>query len=71
MSTWVKVTLSILGVFLGGLTTSYSADPNGPWIGWVMAGLVPVASYLVGYSQLNPTLTRPGETMKGGKRHGN
>lgn len=56
MTTWGKVTLSILGTFLGGVTASYTANPAAPARSWLMAGLVPVAAYLVGYAQLNPAL---------------
>jgi hypothetical protein len=58
--TWGKVALSIIGVFLGGATAAYQLDPcPGSWLKWVMAGIVPVGGYLIGYCQLNPMIRPP------------
>lgn len=56
MVTWAKVTLSIVGIFLGGVATTYQSTPAGPWMAWVMGGLAPTGAYLIGFHQLNPAL---------------
>lgn len=51
---YVKLVMSVLGVFLVGVTTLYSTTPNATWIALVMAGLSAVGPYLLGYWQVNP-----------------
>lgn len=68
MKTWVKVTLSVVGMFLSGMTAGYQANPIGSVsfdrnpsatiVGWVVAGVIPVGGYLVGFWQLNPRLRK-------------
>jgi hypothetical protein len=56
-TTWVKVSLSLVGSFLVGLTTSYQANPtSGSPLTWVMGGLAVAGGYLVGFWQLNPSI---------------
>ena len=63
MNLYVKLALSVTGIFLGGLTqyyqVHYAVHPGMPvsWLPLVMAGLTPVAGYLIGLFQ-----TAPGET---------
>ena len=59
---WLKLLLSGVGVFIGGAVSYYQVN-SGPgvllttptfWIGFLMAGLAPLASYLLGLGQKAP-----------------
>ena len=68
MSMTMKLVLSCLGVFLGGLSQFWGvhqADPFGPrlWIGLAFAGITPLGAYFVGLAQKAPwDNTQPGGT---------
>jgi hypothetical protein len=54
-----KEILSIFAAFIAGFGPAYYVTPdpsNGKWIGWIVAGLMSLGTYIGGYSQTNPRL---------------
>ena len=60
MNVYAKVAISVSGLFLGGVTQyyniHYAVHPDVPvvWLPLVMAGLTPIAGYLIGLYQDPP-----------------
>lgn len=61
MNTTPKVILSVLGSFILGVTGAYKSGVANDWIAILFAGLAPVGTYFLGFSQYNPAISRPGE----------
>ena len=54
MNVYVKMTLTILGIVLGAISTVYTAHPNAPTMAYIAGAAAPVGAYLVGLFQQGP-----------------
>ena len=62
MTSTMKMILSLIAVFLGGVASYWQVHDNPGvlvttarfWVGMVMAGVVPLASYMIGLTSKAP-----------------
>jgi hypothetical protein len=59
-SPWLKMAITGVGVYLGGVAAAYQLDPcPASWLKWVMGGAAPLAGYLIGFWQINTAIRPP------------
>ena len=54
MNVYVKMTLTIVGIVLGAISTVYTAHANAPVMAYVAGSAAPVGAYLIGLFQTSP-----------------